>query len=69
MLKAALVVNDPFIRLHRQKGCNTDSGASTRVISFQTNVQTPEKYIYFLLKHLQLNKTKFISSENILMTV
>lgn len=24
--------------------------------------------IYFLLKHLQLNKTKFISSENILMT-
>lgn len=25
--------------------------------------------IYFLLKHLQLNKTKFISSENILMTV
>lgn len=48
MLKAALVVNDPFIRLHRQKGCNTDSGASTRVISFQTNVQTPEKYIYHL---------------------
>lgn len=48
MLKAALVVNDPFIRLHRQKGCNTDSGASTRVISFQTNVQTPEKNIYHL---------------------